>query len=119
MTPEEVLVDSLDWGVRVVFGLPGDGINGILEAQQTRQKRIHFIQVRHEETAAFIASAYANSPGDKEFVWLLQRPGGIHFAEWFVRAKRDGQPRMRPELAGNTPRDKAQGHRRPTLHATE
>jgi pyruvate dehydrogenase (quinone) len=51
----DILIESiLDWGVDTVFGLPGDGINGIMEALRTKQDRVRFIQVRHEE-AAFIA----------------------------------------------------------------
>jgi pyruvate dehydrogenase (quinone) len=49
MTAGEMLVKSLiDWGVEIIFGLPGDGINGIMEALRTRQQKIRFIQVRHE-----------------------------------------------------------------------
>ena len=60
MTAADVLVETLlDWGVEVVFGLPGDGINGIMESLRTRQDKIRFIQVRHEEAAAFMACAYA------------------------------------------------------------
>ncbi len=60
MTAAEVLIDRLiDWGVEVIFGLPGDGINGIMEALRTRQEKIRFIQVRHEESAAFMACGYA------------------------------------------------------------
>ena len=56
----DILVETLiDWGVEVVFGIPGDGINGVFEALRTRQDEIRFIQVRHEETAAFAACAYA------------------------------------------------------------
>ena len=56
-TTSDVLVDRLlDWGVSVVFGLPGDGINGIMEALRERRDRIRFIQVRHEEAAAFMAN---------------------------------------------------------------
>ena len=55
-TTADVLVERLiDWGVRVVFGLPGDGINGIMEALRVRQDKVRFIQVRHEESAAFMA----------------------------------------------------------------
>lgn len=47
MTAAEVLIDSLvNWGVEVIFGLPGDGINGIMEALRTRQDKIRFIQIR-------------------------------------------------------------------------
>ena len=60
VTASDVLVDRLmDWGVRVIFGLPGDGINGIMEALRTRQDRVTFVQVRHEESAAFMACGYA------------------------------------------------------------
>jgi pyruvate dehydrogenase (quinone)/pyruvate oxidase len=55
-TAADVLVETLhNWGVEVIFGLPGDGINGIMEALRKRQDGIRFIQVRHEETAAFMA----------------------------------------------------------------
>ncbi len=60
MTAAEVLIESLiDRGVEFVFGLPGDGINGIMEALRTRQDKIRFVQVRHEESAAFMACTYA------------------------------------------------------------
>ena len=55
-TAADLLIDTIhDWGVDVVFGLPGDGINGIMEALRKRQDRIRFIQVRHEESAALMA----------------------------------------------------------------
>gem|GEM_PF-2000204 len=64
MTAGEVLVERLiDWGVDVVFGLPGDGINGIMEALRVRQDKVRFIQVRHEESAAFMACGYAKFTG--------------------------------------------------------
>jgi thiamine pyrophosphate-dependent acetolactate synthase large subunit-like protein len=53
----------LDWGVDVIFGLPGDGINGLMEALRKRQEQIRFIQVRHEESAAFMACGYAKFTG--------------------------------------------------------
>src|SRR5690606_24629665 len=60
----DILVDSLiAWGVDTVFGLPGDGINGIMEALRQRQDKIRFIQVRHEESAAFMAVGYARWTG--------------------------------------------------------
>lgn len=64
MTAGEMLVESpIDWGVDVVFGLPGDGINGIMEALRAHQEKIRFIQVRHEDRAAFRACAYAKFTG--------------------------------------------------------
>jgi thiamine pyrophosphate-dependent acetolactate synthase large subunit-like protein len=63
-TAADVLVETLqDWGVEVVFGMPGDGINGIMEALRTRREAIRFIQVRHEESAAFMACAWAKYTG--------------------------------------------------------
>jgi pyruvate dehydrogenase (quinone) len=63
-TAAHVFIDALtEWGVEVIFGLPGDGINGIMEALRTRQERIRFIQVRHEEAAAFMACGYAKFTG--------------------------------------------------------
>jgi hypothetical protein len=60
----DVLIETLlAWGVDVVFGLPGDGINGIMEAFRKRQDAIRFIQVRPEESAAFIACGYAKHTG--------------------------------------------------------
>ena len=57
----------LEWGVDTVFGLPGDGINGIMESLRQCQERIRFVQVRHEETAALMACGYASSQGDWAF----------------------------------------------------
>src|SRR5690348_17529642 len=55
MTAADVLIECLiDWGVEVVFGLPGDGINGIMESLRTHQDKIRFVQVRHEEAASFM-----------------------------------------------------------------
>ena len=69
-TAADVLIDTIpDWGVDVIFGLPGDGINGIMEALRKRQDRIRFIQVRHEEAAAFMACAYAKSPAGWASAW--------------------------------------------------
>ncbi len=59
-TVSDFLVERLiGWGVDTIFGIPGDGINGVFEALRTRQEKIKFIQVRHEEVAAFAACAYA------------------------------------------------------------
>ena len=56
MTAADVLIETLmDWSVEVIFGLPGDGINGVMEALRIRKDKIRFVQVRHEESAAFMA----------------------------------------------------------------
>ena len=93
MTGADVLVESLcDWGVDVVFGLPGDGINGIIEALRKQQARIRFVQVRHEEAAAFMACAYAKFTGRLGVCLATSGPGGIHLLNGLYDAKLDGQP---------------------------
>jgi len=92
-TAADILVETIiDWGVDVVFGLPGDGINGIMEALRTRQDRIRFIQVRHEEAAAFMACGYAKWTGRLGCCLATSGPGGIHLLNGLYDAKLDGQP---------------------------
>jgi pyruvate dehydrogenase (quinone)/pyruvate oxidase len=92
-TAADVLIDVLhDWGVEVIFGLPGDGINGIMEALRRRQKEIRFIQVRHEEAAAFMACAYAKFTGRLGVCLATSGPGGLHLLNGVYDAKLDGQP---------------------------
>jgi pyruvate dehydrogenase (quinone) len=93
MTGGDILVETLiDWGVDTIFGLPGDGINGIMEALRTRQDKIRFIQVRHEESAAFMATGYAKYTGRLGVCLATSGPGGIHLLNGLYDAKLDGQP---------------------------
>ena len=92
-TAAEILIDSIaDWGVDVVFGLPGDGINGIMEALRKRRDRVRFVQVRHEEAAAFMACAYAKYTGKLGVCLATSGPGGIHLLNGLYDAKLDGAP---------------------------
>lgn len=92
-TASDVLVETLHkWGVEVIFGLPGDGINGIMEALRKRQEEIRFIQVRHEEAAAFMACGYAKFTGKLGVCLATSGPGGIHLLNGLYDAKLDGQP---------------------------
>jgi pyruvate dehydrogenase (quinone)/pyruvate oxidase len=92
-TASDILIDSIhDWGVDVVFGLPGDGINGVIEALRKRADKIRFIQVRHEEAAAFMACAYAKYTGKLGVCLATSGPGGIHLLNGLYDAKLDGQP---------------------------
>src|SRR5688572_29469306 len=92
-TAADVLIESLiDWGVDVIFGLPGDGINGIMEALRIRQDRIRFVQVRHEESAALAACGYAKWTGRLGVCLATSGPGGIHLLNGLYDAKLDGQP---------------------------
>ena len=93
MNASDVLVERLiDWGVEVIFGLPGDGINGVMEALRTRQDQIRFIQVRHEEAAAFMACGYAKFTGKLGVCLATSGPGGIHLLNGLYDAKLDTQP---------------------------
>ena len=92
-TAAGIMVDTLlHWGVEVVFGLPGDGINGIMEALRRRQDKIRFVQVRHEEAAAFMACGYAKYTGRLGVCLATSGPGGIHLLNGLYDAKLDGQP---------------------------
>jgi len=89
----DILVDTLiAWDVGVIFGLPGDGINGIIEALRTRQDKIRFIQVRHEESAAFMATAYAKWTGKLGVCIATSGPGGTHLLTGLYDAKLDQAP---------------------------
>jgi pyruvate dehydrogenase (quinone)/pyruvate oxidase len=92
-TGADVLIDALrEWGVDIVFGLPGDGINGIMEALRKRQDEVRFVQVRHEESAAFMACAYAKFTGRLGVCLATSGPGGLHLLNGLYDAKLDGQP---------------------------
>lgn len=92
-TAGDILVEILiDWNVEVIFGIPGDGVNGIVEALRKRQDKIRFIQVRHEEAAAFMACGYAKFTGKLGVCLSTSGPGGIHLLNGLYDAKMDGQP---------------------------
>src|SRR5215208_3455978 len=92
-TAADVLVEGIiEWGVDTVFGIPGDGINGIMEALRTRQDRIRFIQARHEESAAFMACAYAKYTRKLGVCLATSGPGGIHLLNGLYDARMDSQP---------------------------
>ncbi|HTJ74884.1 MAG TPA: thiamine pyrophosphate-dependent enzyme [Acidimicrobiales bacterium] len=89
----ELLVERLlDWGVDTVFGLPGDGINGIMEGLRRHRDRMRFVLVHHEEAAAFMATGYAKSTGRLGVCLATSGPGGIHLLNGLYDAKLDHQP---------------------------
>jgi len=93
MNASDVLVERLiDWGVDTIFGLPGDGINGVMEALRKAEKKIRFIHVRHEESAALMACAYAKFTGRLGVCLATSGPGGIHLLNGLYDAKMDQQP---------------------------
>lgn len=92
-TTADVVAESLiDWGVDVIFGLPGDGINGFIEALRQRQDRIKFVLVRHEEASAFMACAYAKFTGKIGACVATSGPGAIHLLNGLYDAKLDNTP---------------------------
>src|ERR1700758_407572 len=92
-TAAEILVERLlAWGVDTIFGLPGDGINGVFEALRTHKDQIRFIHVRHEEAAAFMACAYAKFTGRLGVCIATSGPGGIHLLNGLYDAKMDHAP---------------------------
>ena len=92
-TASGLLVERLiAWGVDTVFGLPGDGINGIMEALRQKQERIRFIQVRHEEAAAFMACGYSKFTDRLGVCLATSGPGAIHLLNGLYDAKLDQVP---------------------------
>lgn len=89
----ELLVERLiDWGVDTVFGLPGDGINGIMEGFRRHKDRIRFVLVHHEEAAAFMATAHAKATGRLGVCLATSGPGGLHLINGLYDAKLDHAP---------------------------
>jgi pyruvate dehydrogenase (quinone) len=80
------------WGVTRVYGYPGDGINGILGALDRAESKVRFIQVRHEETAAFMAAAHAKLTGQPGICLATSGPGAIHLLNGLYDAQMDHQP---------------------------
>jgi pyruvate dehydrogenase (quinone) len=81
-----------EWGVRRIYGYPGDGINGIMGALQRADGEIDFVQVRHEEMAAFMACAHAKWTGEVGVCLATSGPGAIHLLNGLYDAKLDHQP---------------------------
>ena len=89
---DHVVQILLDWGVDTVFGLPGDGINGLVEAFRKAKDTIRYVHVRHEETAALAACAYAKFSGRLGVCYSTAAPGAVHLLNGLYDAKIDGAP---------------------------
>ena len=93
MNVGDFLIERLSaWGVRRIYGYPGDGINGIMGALDRASERIEFIQVRHEEMAAFMACGHAKFTGEVGVCLATSGPGAIHLLNGLYDAKLDHQP---------------------------
>jgi pyruvate dehydrogenase (quinone) len=92
-TTSDYLLDRLaQWGISRIYGYPGDGINGILGALGRATDKMHFVQVRHEELAAFMACAHAKFTGEVGVCAATSGPGAIHLLNGLYDAKLDHQP---------------------------
>ena len=89
---EALIARLADWGVDTVFGLPGDGINGIMEGLRRQRERVRFVLVHHEEAAAFMATGYAKATGRIGVCLATSGPGGIHLLNGLYDAKLDHMP---------------------------
>jgi pyruvate dehydrogenase (quinone) len=96
------------WGVRRIYGYPGDGINGIVGALDRHQDLIDFVQVRHEEMAAFMACGHAKFTGEVGVCLATSGPGAIHLLNGLYDAKLDHQPVV--AIVGQQPRTAIGGH---------
>ena len=105
----DFLVNRLyDWGVRIIFGYPGDGINGVFGALQRAEGKIKFVQARHEEMAAFMASAYAKFTGELGVCIATSGPGATHLVTGLYDARFDHMPVL--AITGQQARSALGGH---------
>jgi pyruvate dehydrogenase (quinone) len=108
-TVGDFVVERLhQWGVRKIFGYPGDGINGVIEALNRANGKIEFIQARHEEMAAFMASAYAKFSGHLGVCLATSGPGASHLITGLYDARLDHMPVL--AIAGQQARAAIGGH---------
>src|SRR5438552_8845396 len=96
------------WGVRRIFGYPGDGINGVFGALNRANGKIEFIQARHEEMAAFMASAHAKFTGELGVCIATSGPGAAHLVTGIYDARLDHMPVL--AITGQQARMEIGGH---------
>ncbi len=104
----------LDWGVDTVFGLPGDGVNGLVEAFRKAKDKIKYVHTRHEETAALAACAYAKFTGRLGVCFATAAPGAVHLLNGLYDAKIDAAPVL--ALTGMTYHDLIGTHYLPDIN---
>src|SRR5262249_30669046 len=108
-TVGDFLVERLHaWGVKKMFGYPGDGINGVFGALNRANGKIEFIQARHEEMAAFMASAYAKFSGELGVCIATSGPGASHLVTGLYDARLDRMPVL--AITGQQARTAIGGH---------
>src|SRR5213082_3299989 len=94
LTADFLLERLAENGVRRIYGYPGDGINAIIGALERHKDKLEFVQVRHEEMAAFMACAHAKWTGEVGVCLATSGPGAIHLLNGLYDAKLDHQPVM-------------------------
>lgn len=92
LVSDQIVERLHEWGVRRIFGYPGDGINGVIGALDRMKDEVAFIQARHEELAAFMATAHAKFTGEVGVCLATSGPGAIHLLNGLYDAKADHQP---------------------------
>ena len=97
-----------DWGVRRIYGFPGDGINGLMGGLARTEGKIDFVQARHEEMAAFMACAHAKFTGEVGVCLATSGPGAIHLLNGLYDARLDHQPVV--AIVGQQARTALGGH---------
>ncbi len=103
-TVSDFVVERLhQWGVRRIYGYPGDGINGLMGAMDRAEEKVQFVQVRHEEMAAFMACGHAKFTGEVGVCMATSGPGAIHLLNGLYDAKKDHQPVL--AIVGQQARD--------------
>src|SRR5271154_313084 len=108
-TVGDFIVERLhQWGVRRIYGYPGDGINGIFGALQRAEGKIEFVQVRHEEMAAFMAAAHAKFTGEPGVCIATSGPGASHLVTGLYDARMDHMPVL--AIVGQQARASLGGH---------
>src|SRR5215813_11198603 len=108
-TVGDFLVERLHaWGVKRIFGYPGEGINGVFGALHRANGKIEFIQVRHEEMAAFMASAYTKFTGELGVCIATSGPGASHLVTGLYDARLDHMPVL--AIIGQQARTALGGH---------
>lgn len=109
MTVGDFLVERLhQWGVRRIYGYPGDGINGVFGALNRAKGKIEFVQARHEEMAAFMAAAHAKFTGELGVCISTSGPGASHLLTGLYDARMDHMPVL--AIAGQQARTALGGH---------
>jgi pyruvate dehydrogenase (quinone) len=89
---DAVIERLVTWGVDMIFGIPGDGINGFVEALRKADERVRFIHVRHEEVGALAAVGYAKFTGRLGVCFGTSGPGAVHLSNGLMDARMDRAP---------------------------